>query len=267
MTAPPSTAEAYVFDNASLHAVEQHRCLAEFLDPVTTAGLAETGVTVGWQCLEVGAGGGSVARWLAERVAPAGAVLATDIDPVHVPRVPGLDVRRHDITRDPLPAAAYDLAHARLVLLHLPGRLTALRQMARSLRPGGWLVLDEFDARYSPVLLAPSEQAADQYARFVESKVTVMEAAGADMSWGQRAAGALRDAGLVNFEIRPVLLPWRGGSPGAQLQAHHTRHLRDKFLRAGLTDADLARFREVLSDPEFVACTALYSVRGMRPAG
>ena len=123
------------------------------------------------------------------------------------------------------------------MLLHLPGRLTALRQMACSLRPGGWLVLDEFDARYSPVLLAPSEQAANQYARFIESKVTVMESAGADMSWGQRVAGAMREAGLVNIEIRPHLLPFRGGSPGAQLQAHHTWHLRDKFLRAGVTDA------------------------------
>jgi SAM-dependent methyltransferase len=184
-----------------------------------------------------------------------------------VPHVPGLEVRRHDITRDPLPEAAYDLAHARLVLLHLPERLTALRAMARSLRPGGWLVLDEFDACYSPALLAPSKEAADQYARYVESKVAVMESAGADMRWGQRVAGAMRDAGLTGIEIAPLILPWRGGSPGARLQTHNTLHLRDKFLRAGVNDADLARFREVLSDPEFVACTVLYSVRGTRPAG
>ena len=70
MSSAASGQEAYVFDNASVHAVEQHRCLAEFLDPVTTTELAATGVTDGWRCLEVGAGGGSIARWLAGRVAP-----------------------------------------------------------------------------------------------------------------------------------------------------------------------------------------------------
>jgi SAM-dependent methyltransferase len=258
--------EAYVFDNASVHAVEQHRCLAEFLDPVTIDGLVATGVTDGWRCLEVGAGGGSVARWLAARVAPSGAVLATDINPVHIPWLPGLGIRRHDITRDPLPEEAYDLAHARQVLLHLPDRLTALRRMVRSLRPGGWLVLEEFDGSYCPALLAPDDEAAATYGRYTESKVAVMESAGADMSWGQRVAGAMRDAGLTQIDTRPLILPWRGGSPGARLQIHTTRHLREKFLRAGITDADLARFRGVLSDPEFVACTVLYSVRGMRPA-
>lgn len=268
MTASPDAPEkTYVFSNASVHAVEHHRSLAEFLDPVTTARLAETGIAAGWHCLEAGAGGGSVAAWLADRVAPDGTVLATDIDPVHVPSLPGLRVLRHDIARDPLPEAAFDLAHARLVLLHVPGRLAALRRMAGSLRPGGRLVLDEFDARYSPVLLAPGKEAADQYARFTESKLAVMEAGGVDLGWGQRMAVAMRDAGLVDIDVRPVMLPWRGGSPGARLQAHHTRHLRDKFVRAGVSDADLARFREVLSDPGFVACTIVYSAHGRRPAG
>ena len=193
-------------------------------------------------------------------------MLATDINLAHMTWMPGLETRQHDITCDPLPEAAYDLAHARLVLQHLPRRLTALRQLARSLRPGGQLVLEEFDARYCPVLLAPDGEAAACYASYTESKITVMESAGADMSWGQRVAGAMRDAGLTQIGIRPLVLPWRGGSPGARLQLHTTRHLREKFLRAGITDADLARFREVLSDPEFVACTVLYSVRGMRPA-
>ena len=32
-------------------------------------------------CLEVGAGGGSIAHWLCQAVGPTGRVLATDIDP------------------------------------------------------------------------------------------------------------------------------------------------------------------------------------------
>lgn len=47
--------------NDSVRARDQHRCLTEMLDPMTTARLAQTGVTAGWHCLDVGAGGGSVA--------------------------------------------------------------------------------------------------------------------------------------------------------------------------------------------------------------
>src|SRR5439155_17835889 len=37
-------------------------------------------VQPGWRCLEVGAGRGSMAVWLAERVGASGQVVATDID-------------------------------------------------------------------------------------------------------------------------------------------------------------------------------------------
>ena len=37
-------------------------------------------VQPGWRCLEVGAGRGSMAVWLAQRVGPSGHVVATDVD-------------------------------------------------------------------------------------------------------------------------------------------------------------------------------------------
>jgi hypothetical protein len=44
-------------------------------------------VRPGWRVLEVGAGRGSMAAWLAERVGPAGQVVATDIDCRHLDRL------------------------------------------------------------------------------------------------------------------------------------------------------------------------------------
>jgi ubiquinone/menaquinone biosynthesis C-methylase UbiE len=77
-------------------------------DPVTFRNRDATGIHPGWRCLEVGAGGGSVALWLAERVGPAGHVLATDLDPGWLAPAdrPVVEIRRHDITRDPRPAGA-----------------------------------------------------------------------------------------------------------------------------------------------------------------
>lgn len=57
------------------------RLLEVCRDPGTIGRLDRLGVSCGWRCLEVGAGHGSIARWLAERVGPTGSVLAADIDP------------------------------------------------------------------------------------------------------------------------------------------------------------------------------------------
>ncbi|MFE9243530.1 class I SAM-dependent methyltransferase [Nocardiopsis sp. NPDC006938] len=262
-----ATEPGYLFDNHSEHARDQHSFLAAAYDPLTTSRLEETGVGPGWRCLEVGAGGGSVARWLARRVAPGGSVVATDIKPERIDPEPGLEVLRHDVTRDPLPEASFDLIHSRLVLLHLPEREAVLERLVRALKPGGVLQLDEFDITYGPSLLMPDAQAREVYEGFLDAKVRVMERAGADPAWGRRAPEAMRRAGLVDIDPRPHVQQWNAESPGVHLIAHHTRHLREAFLGVGMTDEGLERVRRVLADPSFRSSSCLiYTVQGRRPA-
>ncbi|MEU1897839.1 AMP-binding protein [Nocardiopsis dassonvillei] len=258
--------QRYVFDNHSEHAFDQHRFLAAAYDPMTTERLEQTGVGPGWHCLEVGAGGGSVALWLADRVAPGGSVLATDIKPERIPAAEGLEVVRHDVVRDPLPEAAFDLIHSRLVLLHIPERIAVLDRLVRALKPGGVLQLDEFDITYGPALLMPDAESQKLYEEFQEAKTRLMIRAGADPAWGRNAAEAMRSAGLVDIDPRPRLELWNADSPGVHLIAHHTRHLRDAFVDEGMTDERLAEVRALLADPSFRASScAIYSVQGRRP--
>jgi SAM-dependent methyltransferase len=42
--------------------------------------LEAAGVSRGWRCLEVGAGGGDITRWLAKMVTPGGSVVAVDLE-------------------------------------------------------------------------------------------------------------------------------------------------------------------------------------------
>jgi SAM-dependent methyltransferase len=95
-----------------------------------------------------GAGGGSIATWFADRVGASGAVLATDIEPRFLSALacPNMEVRRHDIGVDALPERAFDLVHARLVHMHVPDRDQALERMIGALKPGGWIVAEEFDS-------------------------------------------------------------------------------------------------------------------------
>ena len=54
--------------------------VAALTDPATIRYLEQIGVGEGWQCAEVGAGSGSIARWLSNRVGHFGRVEAIDIE-------------------------------------------------------------------------------------------------------------------------------------------------------------------------------------------
>ncbi|MFF3671298.1 methyltransferase domain-containing protein [Microtetraspora malaysiensis] len=202
----------------------------------------------------------------ARRVGPTGTVVATDIKPERIPDEPGLEIRRHDIVRDPLPEAEFDLVHARLVLLHLPERVAVLDRLVRALKPGGVLQLDEFDITYGPALLMPDPAARRLYETFLAAKIRLMTRAGADVAWGRNAPAAMRAAGLTGIDPRPRLDLWTADSPGVHLISHHTRHLRDRFVEEGMTDRQLADVRTLLADPGFRATSCvMYSVQGRRP--
>ncbi|WP_030759921.1 class I SAM-dependent methyltransferase [Streptomyces griseus] len=266
MTAPPTPPQGYVFDNDSPHSARHHASLEGALDPLTLGHLREAGVGPGMDCLEIGAGAGSVARGLLRMVGPGGTVTATDVKPGRIAPEPGLTVLAHDVVTDPLPEAAYDVVVARLVLQHLPERQAVLRRLVRALRPGGLLQVDEFDAGHEPCLLAPSPADARLYERFTAAKSALMRAGGGDPTWGRRAPAALRGAGLTGLRIRPHVLLRAPGTPALGLQLHHLDHLAPRLLDGGFTPAELDRLHAMTRDPEFAAATGvLYSVQGRRP--
>ena len=134
-------------DHQAADELARLKLIEQFNDPSTFRQLDGIGVAEGWRCLEVGAGGGSVVRWLSQRVGPAGAVVAIDLDVRFLGDISAqnVEVQRGDITQDPLEPSSYDLVHARNVLMHLRDPLAVLRRMTAALRPGGWLMIEDVD--------------------------------------------------------------------------------------------------------------------------
>ena len=137
----------YLLTNAREQTVARFDALEEAFDFLTTGHLGRIGVAPGWRCLELGAGGGSIAAWLATQVGSAGRVVATDLDVsrFRTHSLEQLEVRRLDLVTDALPVGPWDLIHERLVLQHVPARLQVLDRMVAALAPGGWIVLEDFD--------------------------------------------------------------------------------------------------------------------------
>ncbi|MGW3122927.1 class I SAM-dependent methyltransferase [Streptomyces sp. NPDC001107] len=260
----------YLFDNSDAQTSGRFSALETCYDPVSHRQLELTGLAPGWKCLEVGGGGGSLGDWLGERVGPDGEVTITDIDPRWAQQRPGrpphVRLLKHDIVTDPLPAAHYDLIHARLVLLHLPDRLTALDRLVTALRPGGWLLLEEFDCGWTPVLAAPDEASAALFERVEAALHTQLEKAGADPLWGRRVPGAMARAGLMDLTATTYAESWPGGSPGIDLHRVNIDQTADRLRADGVTDHELTAFRALLRDPAFVVNSyPLISARGRRP--
>jgi len=243
----------YVFDNAAAQTPARFSALEEIFDPGTIRHLTELRVAEGQRCLEVGAGRGSIARWLRDRVGVTGHVLAIDIDTQRLDslRGPNLEVRQHDIISDPLPSAAFDLVHVRLVLHHLPDREEVLATLVRALKPGGWLLAEEFDAlsvmpdpAINPVeVLLPSRVALSQ----------LMQDRGVDLRYGRLLAARLRVHGLQDIGTEGQVFVWRGGSAGATLIRSNLEQMAGELIESGrLTNRQLEQDLSRLGNPEYV---------------
>lgn len=258
----------YLFDNAHEVVVDRFTALEQRYDPVTVDRLEEFGVPEGARCLEVGAGGGSIARWLADRVGTSGSVVATDIDVSRTTGGPAnLEIRKHDIVSGDLPESEFDVVHARLVLIHLPERAGVLDRILRALRPGGRLLLDEFDTTWTPVLTAPDPASARLYTKVVGAVHRVLELGGLEQAWGRNAAAAMTAAGYADVDVRGYCEAWRGGSAGCALHAANARQLEDEIVAHGLaTSADVDQFTALMHDPDLtVASYLMLSTWGTRP--
>lgn len=237
------TDHGYLLDNRQTQAGARFEALSELFDPVTFRHVDQLGITEGMRCWEVGAGGPSLPLGLAERVGPRGKVIATDIDVSWIQDTAGgvIEVLRHDVAAEPPPSGGFDLVHARLVLVHVTDRAEALRRMVQSLRPDGWLLLEDADPGLQP-LPCPDESGPQQRLanRLRAGFRTLLAGRGADLAYGRTLPRLLREAGLDQVRADayfPITSP-----ACAVLEAATVRQIRDRLVAQGLaTDEEIDR--------------------------
>ena len=256
----------YIFDNAAPIAGARLAALAVVYDSASIRHLAARGVARGWQCLEIGGGLGTITRWLSDRVGPEGRVLTTDIDTrfLDAVQLANVEVRRHDILRDLLPTAAFDLAYARLVLEHLTDADAALDRMIAALKPGGWVVVEDLEV---PTTSPDARDRIDQGSKTAAIMRRVTEHAGINFGLAVSLPRRLRDRGLVGVGNEGRVRLCHGHSADAHLARLNFEQLREQIIATGeITstefEADLAR----LDDEDLVWRSAtLWTVWGQRP--
>ena len=142
------TSDGYALADVAFEPERERLDILESLnDPASVAWLTRLGISDGWRCLDVGAGGGSVARWMAERVGANGTVVAADMDTrfLRALDLPNVEIRQLDILEDDIETDHYDLVHARFLLMHVSSPERALAKMVAAIKPGGWLLVEDGD--------------------------------------------------------------------------------------------------------------------------
>jgi hypothetical protein len=153
------------------------------------------------------------------------------------------------------------------VLLHLPERRPVLDRLIGCLRPGGWLVVEDFDCEWTPVLAASSQADRELFTAVHDTFLALLRERGADPAWGRALYAALRDHGLDQVSASTYAVAWPGGGAGIDLHRVNVEQLAGRLLAAGVGEEPLARFRALLAVPTFaVQSYPLITAAGRRGA-
>jgi SAM-dependent methyltransferase len=202
-------------------------------DHITRARLRALGVGPGTRCLDVGAGTGTVARWLAGE-GGAAEVLAVDRDVRFLQPYAGGALRTlaADITDPAFDPGRFDLVHARFVLMHLPERRRIAARLRDLLLPGGHLVLgDAVDLTTAGPPDTPYRLAMRAMWQALATSL------GTDVAGTPGYPRLLSELGLNDVGAELYVPPLTAGSPIAAFWSDTWDRSREAMLATGLLDA------------------------------
>jgi predicted O-methyltransferase YrrM len=243
----------YIFrENRDDQELRRLRLIEQALDDETIGRLRSTSIQTGWRCLELGAGAGSIAQWMADAVGDQGQVLAIDIKTnylQHLPTPPCMIVKG-DFLEVPL-EGEFDLAHCRYVLIHNLQSRSILKRLCSLIRPGGFLVAEEPDFTSARLL----NKGCDSSQQRVNNAICRMfEHMQLDPAYGLTLPGKIAAKGLQILRTDSRLHLNRGGDTMAKMMGESTRAIRDKYVATGqAAPADIDRYIENANNQAFWA--------------
>ncbi|MEM9515790.1 MAG: class I SAM-dependent methyltransferase [Actinomycetota bacterium] len=237
----------YVFDHAQSGEEDRLHEMASLLDTFSRFAIGNIGIGPGARCIEVGAGNGSLSKWLAEQVGPDGEVLATDLDLALMDglEAPNLTVAQFDVVNDELPMDQPDFIFMRAVVHHLPQRRALIERFLEWVRPGGYVYLEEPDLTVG-LLSEPATQA-----EFFGGFLDWAAANEIDYRTGHQLASWMAAAGFVDIDSEMHTRVYCGGSTFAQYLSTSIRSLEQHLPPSHIDPALFDEFHRLHADPTY----------------
>lgn len=263
MTATRS-AGSYLLGNSPTE-IEHLIAQAEVYAPEAQELLDRVGIGSGASAIDVGCGAMGIVHLLADQVGPKGRVVGLDREPRILETARGLaegsglaaEFIEADATATGLPADAFDLVHARTVLLNVSNPRELVAEMARLARGGGTVALQEPDA--ASWVCDPPHPA---WPILREAVLAAYRRTGKDFNMGRRIGRLLRDAGLEDVQVRATARLTRPGDYYQTFLLTIASLVREGILAQGeLTEDELTSYvaglRAHLEAPGTLTCQPL----------
>jgi len=192
------------------------RAQGRLWNPVAHALFDRVGVREGWRVLEVGPGQGSLHLELRRRVG--GPIDAVEPSPAFVRRLKAIcrrdgfgagTIHAAPLAEAVLPDGHYDLIFARWVFLFLPDAAGHMRRLARALKPGGVMAIQDYYRETFGMVPRPPG-----WDRFLAADRLFFTDTGGDASIGSRLPELFEQAGLEVVEVTPTIM---SGAPGSDV--------------------------------------------------
>ncbi|KAM5543800.1 hypothetical protein V8D89_002417, partial [Ganoderma adspersum] len=218
--------------------------------------------------LEIGSGTGS---WTiqAAQTFPKARVIAVDQNPIPPRPLPSnVEFHKLNITTEAFPFEdeTFDIVHARLVLMHVPGAIDILRRAIQLLKPGGWILVEDPD---DSNMVDGGKPLGPGMSAFVGGWSELLRSRGAEPNFGRYLENELRSvSSLVEVHVKKVTIPISGKSDDAEenklglawkvnmLRVAHDLPMR--YSGHGITPEAAKHHVEELEDPERNITTDMY---------
>ncbi len=225
------------------------------------------GVGPGTRVVEIGCGPHGCLELLSDRVGSSGSVVGVErsADAVALARrmvsergLKNVEVLERDARVTGLPRASFDLVTSRLVLVNVPQPEQIVAEAAALVRPGGWVAFHEAD--YVAHICDPPLEA---WIKLVELLETYSERNGIDPFIGRKLPRLLREAGLVEVHVNPIVHVYPPGHGRRSILLDFAENLSERVVaekliaERELTDLKIALKRH-LDNPDTLVVSHLF---------
>jgi SAM-dependent methyltransferase len=237
--------------------------------------LDQIGLPTGARVVEIGCGPHGCLDLLSERVGRSGRVVGVERseEAVALARklvaergLGNVEILHRDARSTGLPRESFDLTTARLVLVNVPHPEQIIAEAVALARPGGSVAFHEIDL--AALVCDPPLHA---WAALIDLFVKYAGRNGIDLFIGRRLPRLLREAGLVEVRVNPIVHVYPAGHGRRHILLDFAENLSERVLahdliaEQALTDLKEA-LRRHLDDPETLVVVGPYfQVWGRKP--
>src|SRR6202166_1618435 len=227
----------------------------------------QIGIAPGSRVADIGCGPQGCLDLLSTRVGPTGSVVGVEMNDhaVQLARdflaargINNVEVRQGNAADTGLPRESFDMATARLVLVNIPEPEKIVSEMAALVRPGGVVALHEAD--WIAHVCDPPLPAWDRLRQVLDNYA---EAKGMDLYVGRRIPRLLRNAGLIEVKVNPLIHIYGPDHTRRPIFLNFVNNLRDRILAEGLISQgefaeSISSVERHLSEPETLVVSHLF---------